>query len=61
MLRLCNPSCRGRGDSAKPGLLYPIMWIPCCDTVSEISGSPSRVGSIASDLEFWITCCDRHD
>jgi hypothetical protein len=55
MLGLCNPPCWGRGEPAKPGLLYPLVWIPYCDTVSEKSGSRSRVGSIASDLESWVT------
>jgi hypothetical protein len=32
-------------------VLYPLVWIPYCDTVSEKLGSQSRVGSIASDLE----------
>jgi hypothetical protein len=59
MLGLCNLPHRGHGEPAKPGLLYPLVWIPCCDTVSEKSGSRSRVGSIASDLESWVTCCDR--
>jgi hypothetical protein len=61
MLGLCNPPCRGRDEPTKPGLLYPLVWIPCCDTVSEKLGSGSRVGSIASDLEFWVMCCDRQD
>jgi hypothetical protein len=61
MLGFCNPPRRGRGESAKPRLLYPLVWIPCCDTVSEKLGSRSRVGGIASDLEFWVTCCDRQD
>jgi hypothetical protein len=34
MLRLCNPPRRGHGEPAKPGLLYPLLWIPCCDTVN---------------------------
>jgi hypothetical protein len=34
LLGLCNPPCRGRGEPAKPGLLYPLVWILCCDTVS---------------------------
>jgi hypothetical protein len=38
MLGLCNPPRRGRGKLAKPGLLYPLVWIPCCDTVSEKLG-----------------------
>jgi hypothetical protein len=61
LLGLCNPPHQCRGEPAKPGLLYLLMWIPCCNTVSEKSGSWSRVGSIASDLESWITCCDRQD
>jgi hypothetical protein len=61
MLGLCNPPRQGRGEPVKPGLMYPLEWIPYCDTVSEIPGSRSRVGSITSDLEFWVTCCDRQD
>ncbi len=34
MLGLCNPPCRGRGEPAKPRLLYPLVWIPFCETVS---------------------------
>jgi hypothetical protein len=34
LLGLCNPPCRDHGKPAKPGLLYPLAWIPCCDTVS---------------------------
>jgi hypothetical protein len=49
LLGLCNPPRRRRGEPAKPGLLYPIVWIPCCDIVSEKPGSRSRVGSIASE------------
>jgi hypothetical protein len=60
-LGLCNPPHRGRGESTKPGLLYPLVWIPCCDTVSMKLGSCNRVGSIAGDLESWVTCCDRQD
>jgi hypothetical protein len=51
LLGLCNPPHRGRGEPTKPGLLYPLMWIPCCDIVSEKLGLRSRVGIIASDLE----------
>jgi hypothetical protein len=51
MLGLCNPPRHGCGEPAKPGLLYPLVWIPCRDTVSEKPGSQSRVGSIAGDLE----------
>jgi hypothetical protein len=58
MLGLCNPPRRGRGEPAKPRLLYPLVSIPSCDTVSDKPGSRSRVGSIASDLESWVVCCD---
>jgi hypothetical protein len=61
MLGLSNRPRRGCGEPAKPGLLYPLVWIPCCDIVSEKSGSRRRVGSIASDLESWVACCDRQD
>jgi hypothetical protein len=54
MLGLCNPPRQGRGEPAKPGLLYPLVLIPCCDTVSENLGSQSGVGSISSDLESWV-------
>jgi hypothetical protein len=39
MLGLCNTPRRGRGELAKSGLLYPLVLIPCCDTVSEKLGS----------------------
>jgi hypothetical protein len=51
MLGFCNPPHQGHGEPAKPGLLYPLVLIPCCGTVSEKPGSQSRVGNIASDLE----------
>jgi hypothetical protein len=54
LLGLCNPPRRGHGELAKPGLLYPLMWIPCCDTVSEILGPRSRVGTMAGDLESFV-------
>jgi hypothetical protein len=38
-VRLCNPSRRGRDEPTKPGLLYPLVSIPCRDTVSEKPGS----------------------
>jgi cytochrome c biogenesis protein CcdA len=38
LLGLCNPPRRGRGEPAKLGLLYPLLWIPCSDTVSEKLG-----------------------
>jgi hypothetical protein len=50
-VRVFNPPRQGHGEPAKPGLWYPLVWIPCCDVVSEKPGSRSRVGSIASDLE----------
>jgi hypothetical protein len=34
MLWLCNPPRQGRGESAKPRLLYPLVWILCYDTVN---------------------------
>jgi hypothetical protein len=55
LLGLCNPRSRGCGEPAKPGLLYSLVSIPCYDTVTEKPGSQSRVGSIASDLESWVT------
>jgi hypothetical protein len=33
LLVLCKPTRRGCGEPAKPGLLYPLMWIPCCGIV----------------------------
>jgi hypothetical protein len=61
LLGLCNPPRRGRGELAKPRLLYPLVWISCYDTISEKLGSRSRVGSKASDLESWVMCYDRQD
>jgi hypothetical protein len=61
LLGLGNPPRRGRGEPAKPGLMYTIVWIPCYDIVSEKPGSQSRVGSITSDLESRVMCCDRLD
>jgi hypothetical protein len=34
LLGLCNPPRRGRGEPTKLGLLYPLVWIPCCDTIN---------------------------
>jgi hypothetical protein len=31
------------------------VWIPCGDTISQILRSRSKVGSIAGDLESWVT------
>jgi hypothetical protein len=39
LLGLCNPPFLGRGEPAKPWLIYPLVWIPCYDTVSEKPGS----------------------
>jgi hypothetical protein len=39
LLGLCSPPYRGHGEPAKPVLLYPLVWIPCCDIVSELPGS----------------------
>jgi hypothetical protein len=61
LLALCNPPNRGRGKPAKPRTMYPLVWTPYGDTDSEKPGSRSRVGSIAGDLESWVTCCDRQD
>jgi hypothetical protein len=61
LLGLCNPPSRGHCEPAKPRLLYPLVWIPCCDTVSEKPGSRSGVGSIASNLESRVACCERRD
>jgi hypothetical protein len=34
LLGLCNPPRHGHGELAKPGLLYPLVWIPCCEIVN---------------------------
>jgi hypothetical protein len=34
LLGLCNPPHQGHGEPAKPGLLYPLVCIPCYDIVS---------------------------
>jgi hypothetical protein len=51
LLGLCNPPRPGHGEATKPGLLYHLVWIPCCDIVSEKPGSQRKVGNIASGLE----------
>jgi hypothetical protein len=33
LLGLCNPPHQGCGELAKPGLLYPLVWIPSCGIV----------------------------
>jgi hypothetical protein len=59
LLGLCNPPRRGRGEPAKPGLMYPLVWISRYDTVIMKPGSQSKVGSVACDLESWVMCYDR--
>jgi hypothetical protein len=54
LLGLCKPPRRGLGGPAKPGLLYPLVWILYCDIVSEIPRPRSKVGSIVGDLESWV-------
>jgi hypothetical protein len=61
LLGLHNPPRRGHGELAKLGLLYPLVRIPYYDIVNEKPGSRSKVGSIAGDLESWVTRCDRQD
>jgi hypothetical protein len=39
LLGIYNPPRRGHGEPAKPGLLYPLVRIPYCDTVSDKLGS----------------------
>jgi prepilin signal peptidase PulO-like enzyme (type II secretory pathway) len=34
LLGFFNPPRRGCGEPAKPRLLYPLVWIPCCDIVN---------------------------
>jgi hypothetical protein len=34
LLGHCNPPRRGHGEPPKLGLLYLLVWIPYCDTVS---------------------------
>jgi hypothetical protein len=33
LLGLCNPPHQGCGKTAKPGFLYPLVWIPSCGIV----------------------------
>jgi hypothetical protein len=33
LLGLCNPPRQDCGEPAIPGLLYPLVWIPCCGIV----------------------------
>jgi hypothetical protein len=57
LLGLYNPPHRGCGKLAKPGLQYPLVWIPCCGIV--FVRSQSRVGYLRSDLESMVLCCNR--
>jgi hypothetical protein len=34
LLGICNPPHRSHGESAKPGLLYPLVWIFGYDTIN---------------------------
>jgi hypothetical protein len=43
LLELCNPPNRGCGEPAKPGLLYPLVWIPCCGIVFAGVAKQSRL------------------
>jgi hypothetical protein len=43
LLGLCNPPRRGYGELAKPGLLYPLVWIPCCGIVFAGVAKQSRL------------------
>jgi hypothetical protein len=44
LLGLCNAPRRGHVEPAKLELLYPLVWVPCCDIVSGKLGSRRRVG-----------------
>jgi hypothetical protein len=43
LLGLCNPPRRGCGEPAKPGLLYPLVWIHCYVIVFAEVGKQSRL------------------
>jgi hypothetical protein len=43
LLGLCNPPRRGCGELAKPGLLYPLVWIPCYGIVVAGVAKQSRL------------------
>jgi hypothetical protein len=43
LLGLCNPPRWGCGEPAKPGLLYTLVWIPCCGIVFAGVAKQSRV------------------
>jgi hypothetical protein len=43
LLGLCNPPRQGCGEPAKPGLLYPLVWIPCCGLVFAGVAKQSRL------------------
>jgi hypothetical protein len=56
LLGLCNLPRRGCGKPAKPGLLYPLVWIPCCGIVFAGIARHSRLHK--SDWESWVICYD---
>jgi hypothetical protein len=73
LLGLCIPPYRGRGESAKPGLLYPFVWIPYCDHGSMVlAGVIVLLGLCIPPCRgrgesakpglwhpfMWIPCCD---
>jgi cytochrome c biogenesis protein CcdA len=43
LLGLCNPPRRGCGEPAKLGLLYPLVWIPCCGIIFAGVAKKSRL------------------
>jgi hypothetical protein len=43
LLGICNPPHQGCGELAKLGLLYPLMWIPCCGIVFAGVAKQSRL------------------
>jgi cytochrome c biogenesis protein CcdA len=43
LLGLCNPPRGGCGELAKLGLLYPLVWIPCCGIVFAGIAKQSRL------------------
>jgi hypothetical protein len=55
-LGLCNLRRRGCGELAKPRLMYPLVWIPCCDIVNTGIAKQNRL--CIGDLESWVACHD---
>jgi hypothetical protein len=43
LLGLYNPPQRGCGEPAKPGLLYPLVWIPCFGIIFARVAKQSRL------------------